>query len=278
MNYSALDAVCCQLQSAPPRFAVDPMRQQLLLQIDKLLSEADSETDFELGRFYRDRVDQIIREVKAYTGDNPRLWKLYSSGFLLKDHDRVIAIDINGGCTPDSGRTRMILHDAQFEALSDIIDEYYNTHSHRDHISADLCDLLAAKGKLIVIEGTDCSGKETQSRALVDNLNKIGKKAVRLSFPRYESPTGQIIGGAFLGKENINIPPVFPEKSVNVPAKVASLFYAADRCYNKNIIEDYLKNGHKYKSNYIFGNIKQKSSHRLPPVFYKTPLVKCPFI
>lgn len=100
------------------------------------------------------------------------------------------------------------------------------------------------KGKLIVIEGTDCSGKETQSRALVDNLNKIGKKAVRLSFPRYESPTGQIIGGAFLGKENINIPPVFPEKSVNVPAKVASLFYAADRCYNKNIIEDYLKNGY----------------------------------
>lgn len=151
MNYSDLDAVFRQFQSVPPRFAVDPVRQQLLLQMDELLSEADSETDFELGRFYRERVDQIIREVKAYTGDAPRLWKLYSSGFLLKDRGRVTAIDINGGCTPDSGRTRMILHEAQFEALSDIIDEYYNTHSHRDHISADLCDLLAAKGKLIVM-------------------------------------------------------------------------------------------------------------------------------
>ena len=28
------------------------------------------------------------------------------------------------------------------------------------------------KGKLIVIEGTDCSGKETQTRMLVDKLSK----------------------------------------------------------------------------------------------------------
>lgn len=80
------------------------------------------------------------------------------------------------------------------------------------------------KGKLIVIEGTDCSGKETQTRALVENLNNIGIKSIRLSFPMYDTPTGKIIGGAFLGKENIDIKPVFLEKSTNVPAKVASLF------------------------------------------------------
>ena len=28
--------------------------------------------------------------------------------------------------------------------------------------------------KLIVIEGTDCSGKETQSKLLVEKLNKLG--------------------------------------------------------------------------------------------------------
>jgi thymidylate kinase len=34
------------------------------------------------------------------------------------------------------------------------------------------------KGKLIVIEGTDCSGKETQSKKLIENLEKNNKKVV----------------------------------------------------------------------------------------------------
>ena len=100
------------------------------------------------------------------------------------------------------------------------------------------------KGKLIVIEGTDCSGKETQSRALVENLKNAGLKAIRMAFPNYESPTGKIIGGAFLGKDSIDIPPVFPETAVNVPAKVASLYYAADRCYNAPVLKKYLDNGY----------------------------------
>ena len=33
-----------------------------------------------------------------------------------------------------------------------------------------------SKGKIIVIEGTDCSGKETQSKLLIDKLSKGGKK------------------------------------------------------------------------------------------------------
>ena len=31
------------------------------------------------------------------------------------------------------------------------------------------------RGKLIVIEGTDCSGKETQTKMLVEKLNNICK-------------------------------------------------------------------------------------------------------
>ena len=31
------------------------------------------------------------------------------------------------------------------------------------------------KGKLIIIEGTDCSGKETQSKLLEEELKKEGK-------------------------------------------------------------------------------------------------------
>lgn len=45
------------------------------------------------------------------------------------------------------------------------------------------------KGKLIVIEGLDGSGKATQSQLLYDELISQGKKVVKLSFPVYESPS-----------------------------------------------------------------------------------------
>ena len=94
-------------------------------------------------------------------------------------------------------------------------------------------------GKFIVIEGTDCSGKETQSKLLVEKLTNLGKKAIRITFPNYDSPTGKIIGGPYLGKEEIS-PCWFPEGAVHVDPKVACLYYAADRKYNENEIKKYL--------------------------------------
>ena len=59
------------------------------------------------------------------------------------------------------------------------------------------------KGKIIVIEGTDCSGKETQTSLLVQRLRREGRKIERLSFPDYDTPTGKIVGGPYLGKDRI---------------------------------------------------------------------------
>jgi len=87
------------------------------------------------------------------------------------------------------------------------------------------------KGKLIVIEGTDCSGKETQTKMLVERLNKENIKATRLSFPMYDTPTGKIVGGPYLGKEYIS-KCWFDEGAVEVDPKVAALYYGADRLYN----------------------------------------------
>ena len=95
-------------------------------------------------------------------------------------------------------------------------------------------------GKFIVIEGTDCSGKETQSKLLVEKLKEMGKKAVRVTYPNYESPTGKIIGGPYLGKEEIS-PCWFPEGAVNVDPQVTCLYYAADRKYNEKVIRKYLE-------------------------------------
>ena len=56
------------------------------------------------------------------------------------------------------------------------------------------------KGKLIVIEGTDCSGKETQSKELIKRLNDDNIDTVYYSFPKYDTPTGRIVGFPYLGK------------------------------------------------------------------------------
>ena len=99
------------------------------------------------------------------------------------------------------------------------------------------------KGKIIVVEGTDCSGKETQSKLLEKRLTDEGLKCKRFSFPMYDSPTGRIVGGAYLGKPEIG-PSFFEEGAVNVDPHVVCLYYAADRKYHMAEIEEYVKNGY----------------------------------
>lgn len=98
------------------------------------------------------------------------------------------------------------------------------------------------RGKLIVVEGTDCSGKETQTKMLVEKLIKNNRKVKRYSFPMYDTPTGKIVGGPYLGKKYIS-DGWFSEGAPNVPYKVASLLYAADRLYNIDKINNDLENG-----------------------------------
>ena len=76
-------------------------------------------------------------------------------------------------------------------------------------------------GKLIVIEGTDGSGKSTQFRALTERLQKEGKAFKTLVFPRYSEPSSALIR-MYLGGE-------FGSSPADVNAYAASAFYAVDR-------------------------------------------------
>lgn len=106
------------------------------------------------------------------------------------------------------------------------------------------------RGKLIVIEGTDCSGKETQTLLLEQKLNDMGIESRRFSFPMYDSPTGQIVAACYLGKEEYcdylfkdGIRGLFKEGASNVDYLTSSLYYAADRRYNAKKINDLLDKG-----------------------------------
>ena len=112
------------------------------------------------------------------------------------------------------------------------------------------------RGKIIVIEGTDCSGKETQSKKIIEKFNNCKY----FSFPKYDSPTGKIIGGPYLGKSYI-CDGWFPEGADAVDPKVSSLYYAADRKYNINIINEILDKGYNVVlDRYVYSNMRWKNN------------------
>jgi dTMP kinase len=76
-------------------------------------------------------------------------------------------------------------------------------------------------GKLIVIEGTDGSGKSTQFKALTERLQSEGTAFKTLVFPRYSEPSSALIR-MYLGGE-------FGTNPSDVNAYAASAFYAVDR-------------------------------------------------
>lgn len=116
------------------------------------------------------------------------------------------------------------------------------------------------KGKLVVIEGTDCSGKNTQAKLVTKKLQAMGHKAINLSFPMYDSPTGKIIGGPLLGKSEYE-KSWFDEGPVLVDPKISCLYYAADRKYNFPVIERYLEDGYiVILDRYVSSNMAHQGS------------------
>lgn len=104
-------------------------------------------------------------------------------------------------------------------------------------------------GKLIVIEGVDSSGKETQTKLLFEYIKNSGMNAKKISFPDYESdfcvPVKRYLAGD-LGNN--------PD---DVNAYAASSFYAIDRyaSYKRNWGKFYEDGGIIVCDRYVTSNI-----------------------
>lgn len=77
------------------------------------------------------------------------------------------------------------------------------------------------KGKLIVVEGLDGSGKATQTALVCDCLEELGHKVKRVEFPDYREPSSALVK-MYLNRE-------FGSRPEDVNPYAASSFYAVDR-------------------------------------------------
>ena len=109
-------------------------------------------------------------------------------------------------------------------------------------------------GKLIVIEGTDGSGKSTQFRLLTERIAAEGREFQKLVFPQYKEESSALIR-MYLGGE-------FGTKPSDVNAYAASAFYAVDRyaSYKKVWGEWYEKGGLVLSDRYTTSNAVHQAS------------------
>lgn len=103
------------------------------------------------------------------------------------------------------------------------------------------------KGKLIVIEGTDGSGKATQTKMLAEKLQKLGVAFELVDFPQYDSPSGYFAQKYLRGEYGT---------AIEVGPYRGSFFYAIDR-YDKSFeIKKWLDEGKIVISNrYVSANM-----------------------
>ena len=117
-------------------------------------------------------------------------------------------------------------------------------------------------GKLIVIEGTDGSGKSTQFRLLTEHLEQTRRSFKKLVFPQYAEESSALIR-MYLGGE-------FGAKPTDVNAYAASTFYAVDRyaSYKKVWGEWYEQGGLVVSDRYTTSNaVHQASKEKDPKAF-----------
>lgn len=161
----------------------------------------------------------------------------------------------------------LFFHDAE-NTLSPMIagnpsDHLFLEHYEIDNIAIKLKDFLREvkfiqkrRGKLIVIDGGDGSGKATQTELLSAYLKKHGMKVKTMDFPRYYSSFHGRIVGRFLSGE-------FGELNAVSPY-LAALAYALDRASAKEEMDQWLSHGGVILSNRYATSSMAHQAAKLP--------------
>ncbi len=102
-------------------------------------------------------------------------------------------------------------------------------------------------GKFFVIDGTDGSGKKTQTERLIRRLRDEGFSVETISFPQYGKPSAKKVEEYLAGKYG-------PADAID--PRTASLYYAEDRLAAKPQIESWLEAGrHVVADRFVASNM-----------------------
>ncbi len=109
-------------------------------------------------------------------------------------------------------------------------------------------------GKVIVIEGTDSSGKETQTKRLYERLLNERENVKKLSFPNYESPACEPVKMYLAGE--------FGDKALDINPYPISTMFAIDRyaSYKKDWEKFYKEGGVLVTDRYTTSNMVHQAS------------------
>jgi dTMP kinase len=114
---------------------------------------------------------------------------------------------------------------------------------------------MATRGKLIALEGIDGSGKRTQLDLLTGAMEARGLPTFRISFPRYESFYGKLVG-QYLNGEFGTLDAVDPHLS--------AMLYAGDRLEARPEIEAAMASGKIVLADRYIGSNMAHQSARVP--------------
>jgi dTMP kinase len=119
---------------------------------------------------------------------------------------------------------------------------------------------IIKKGKVIVIEGSDGSGKATQTKKLFDRLAEEGRNIKKVEYPNYGSDSSALVKMYLNGE--------FGSRPDDVNPYAASSFYAVDRyaSYKKEWEQFYLDGGIVLADRYTTANMVHQASKIDDPV------------
>ncbi len=206
-------------------------KEQLPKHLNCEILEFVTESDATPKEVYNNDIGGCVKECHLMVADvtHPSLGLGYETGTIVEKYKKPVLFLAETGSLVSKvilGVPNAEIHD--YESIDEMILAVV-AFVEKHNIQAP------TRGKLIVIEGIDGSGKTTQQGLLMERLKKEGKRVESLHFPRHgEKFFGVMVDEYLMGK--------FGHASAVNPY-LASVLYAGDRWEAKPQIEQWLNDG-----------------------------------
>ncbi len=174
MKYPDMRQFERKLKRVPPAFGDQKARRELLAFINpyyRARPDMGARNPQVIG-YYRRCVDRVIRELgRTRVTTGVRVWKLHSSGFIVKTPKTTFGVDVIDSVVrstvgndltvepdrwdrpPEQTECTMTMTARQRQELARLVDTLFYTHQDRDHISWDLARLTLEAGHRVVVTG-----------------------------------------------------------------------------------------------------------------------------